>query len=130
MQSGPSGEKGETTVAPEPGRFAYVWRYRIDPTRRSEFLASYGPAGTWAQLFSRDPAYLGTRLLRDTQDENRYVTIDYWTSRADRDSFRARFRKEFDDLDSFCEAFTHEEEFLGDFVEPEAAAGPILPATT
>jgi quinol monooxygenase YgiN len=97
--------------------FAYIWRYTIEPTRRSDFLAAYEPNGAWAELFSRDPSYIGTVLLQDVDNENRFVTIDYWKSKADRDSFRQRYAAEFETLDSRCEAFTINEEFLGDFME-------------
>ena len=98
-------------------RFAYVWRYSIDPDHRSGFLAAYSPTGEWAQLFSRDPSYLRTLLLQDAEDENRYMTVDYWKSRADRDSFRERHSAEFNKLDARCEEFTTEEQFLGDYLE-------------
>ena len=98
-------------------RFAYIWRYTIEPTCRSAFLAAYEPSGEWAQLFSRDPSYIQTVLLQDDGNENRYVTIDYWNSKAARDSFRERCSVEFDSLDSRCEAFTREEKFLGDHLE-------------
>lgn len=105
-------------------RFAYVWRYTIEPGRRSEFLAAYNPGGEWTRLFARDPAYIETLLLHDVEDQNRYVTVDFWKSRADRDSFRQRYVLEFDDLDRKCEAFTREEHFLGDYVEVgDASAG-------
>ena len=101
------------------GRFAYIWQYEIHPARREEFLAAYNPNGEWANLFSSDPSYLGTRLLQDAEDENRYATIDYWTSRADRDDFRVRFAEEFDQLDRRCENFTRGEKFIGDYTEVE-----------
>lgn len=99
-----------------PNRFAYIWQYAIEPTHRAAYLEAYKPDGEWAELFSRDPAYIGTVLLQDDEDEDRYVTIDYWNSKADRDAFRRRFSNEFESLDSRCEAFTKEEQFLGDFV--------------
>jgi len=98
-------------------RFAYIWRYTIEPSRRSEFLAAYNPRGEWAQLFSRDPSYIETVLFHDVEDENRYVTVDFWKSKADRDSFWKRYSVEFDGLDCRCEAFTTEEQFLGDYLE-------------
>lgn len=97
--------------------FAYVWSYLIEPSRRHAFLEAYKPGGKWSQLFSRDPSYIRTALFHDVEDENRYVTIDYWTSKADRDYFRERYSVEFDDLDKKCEAFTREEQFLGDFTD-------------
>jgi hypothetical protein len=98
-------------------RFAYIWRYTIEPTCRQAFLAAYKPNGEWAQLFSVDPSYIETVLLQDDEDGNRYVTIDYWKSKADRDSFRERYSIEFESLDNRCEAFTTEEQFWGDFLE-------------
>ena len=98
-------------------RFGYIWQYTIKPSRRSAFLAAYEPGGEWTRLFSRDPSYLETLLLQDDEYENRYVTIDFWTSRAARDAFRARYPVEFDRLDEKCEAFTKDECFLGDYVE-------------
>ena len=98
-------------------RFAYIWRFTIEPGRRSDFLAAYDPRGEWVQLFSRDPSYIETVLLHDVEDENRYVTIDFWKSKADRDSFRERYSVEFDSLDRRCEAFTKAEQFLGDYVD-------------
>jgi heme-degrading monooxygenase HmoA len=103
-------------------RFAYIWRYTIEPTRRPAFLAAYNPKGEWAQLFSRDPSYIETVLLQDDEDKERYVTIDYWKSKADRDFFRERNSVEFDSLDSRCEAFTKEEQFFGDFLEVRKAS--------
>ena len=98
-------------------RFAYIWQYIIEPNRRDEFLAAYGPGGEWVRIFSRDPSYIGTVLHSDVDDVNRYVTIDYWKSKADRDSFRQKYSIEFAELDERCEAFTRKEEFLGDFSE-------------
>jgi len=98
-------------------RFAYCWRYTINPSRRPEFLAAYGPGGEWTRLFSHDSSYLRTVLLQDVADENQYMTVDFWESRAARDSFRDRYRDAFEQLDSKCEAFTVEEHFLGDYLE-------------
>jgi len=98
-------------------RFAYIWAYAIDPRHRADFLAAYHPGGEWARLFRSDPAYLGTRLVQDAADPDRYLTIDYWSSQDARDAFRMRHRADFDALDQRCEAFTLDETFVGDFVE-------------
>lgn len=96
--------------------FAYIWSYEIEPTCRQAFLEAYKPGGEWTRLFSRDPSYVRTALFHDVEDENRFVTIDYWKSKADRDSFQERYSAEFDSLDKRCEALTRDEQFLGDFV--------------
>ena len=98
-------------------RFVYVWQYTIEPALRREFLAAYDAQGAWVRLFSSDPSYIKTLLLQDAADENRYMTIDFWKSKADRDDFRERNWAEFNELDKNCEAFTVEETFLGDYVE-------------
>ena len=95
-------------------KFAYIWRYVVDSHKR-EFLDAYGAGGEWVKLFSRDPNYIETILLRDADDENRYITIDYWTSRSARDAFQDKYRDEFLELDKRCEVFTSNEEFRGDF---------------
>ena len=96
-------------------RFAYVWQYTVKPERLAEYLAAYRPDGAWAELFARDAGYLRTELFRDVDGADRYVTVDYWTSRAARDAFRERFAEEFSALDSACEDYTLEETFVGDY---------------
>ncbi len=95
-------------------KFAYIWQYVVASHRR-EFLDAYGAGGEWVKLFSRDPNYIATVLLRDANDENRYITIDYWTSRRARDAFQEKYKDEFLGLDKRCAEFTSKEEFLGDF---------------
>lgn len=102
-------------------RFVYIWQYQVNPDRRAEFLAAYRSDGEWAQLFSEDSSYLGTDLLEDARNQNRFATIDFWKSRSDRDSFRQRHAAEFEALDRRCEAFTHREHFVGDFIEVNEA---------
>lgn len=95
--------------------FKYIWRYTINPAHKKAFLAAYNAEGEWVQLFRRDPTYVKTLLLQDAEDENRYMTIDTWKSRADRDAFRIRYSADFESLDRKCEAFTEEEHFIGDY---------------
>jgi 2-hydroxychromene-2-carboxylate isomerase/heme-degrading monooxygenase HmoA len=95
--------------------FTYIWEYTVDPARRAEFVSAYRPGGDWAQLMSRHAGYRGTKLLHDVETENRFVTIDYWVSRSDRDAFREEFASEFNRLDQECEQFTISESFIGDF---------------
>lgn len=97
--------------------FSYIWQYEIDPARRQEFLDAYKPGGDWTRLFARHPGWLGTRLLQDVNDPGRFVTVDVWQSKQDRDAFREQNASDFDALDDACEAFTVKETFLGDFAE-------------
>jgi hypothetical protein len=99
----------------ESNKFAYIWQYTVDDMHKGAFLAAYDSTGLWTQLFLRDESYLETILLVDDTNPNRYVTIDYWTSKAARNDFRSKYRSEFEELDRQCEEFTSTEDFIGDF---------------
>ena len=94
-----------------------VWEFVVAEGSRNAFEDSYGPGGRWARLFSKGAGYLGTELLRDHTDPNRYLTIDRWRSERDYLAFRNRFKAEYEDLDRQCEAMTIRELKIGDFVE-------------
>ena len=59
--------------------------------------------------------YIKTELHRDISNPDRFITVDYWHTKADRDKFRIEFAEDFKTLDDFCEGFTDKENFLGDF---------------
>lgn len=100
--------------------FCYVWEYRVRPENVSTFEAGYGPSGEWVDLFSRDPRYLRTELLRDREDPSRFITIDYWTSREACLAFREQWREQFTTIDQKYDEITESEMHLGDFdVDPE-----------
>ncbi len=99
----------------ETERFAYIWQYTIDPRYRAEFLAAYRPDGDWSKLFQRDPEYFETKLFQDYDRSDRYITVDYWTSKNARDSFREKFAVEFKEIDERCENYTLNEVLIGDY---------------
>ena len=85
-------------------------------TRTSrDFESSYGANGEWVNLFNRHPAFIRTELLKDQKDPMRFLTIDTWKSREQYMSFRKEFQKEYDAIDNKCEAFTLNEQSLGEF---------------
>ena len=67
------------------------------------------------QLFRRASGYQRSVLYRDLLDPRRFVSVDYWESRAAWEEFRARFAAEFEALDARCEALTLRETELGRF---------------
>jgi heme-degrading monooxygenase HmoA len=97
-------------------RYSYIWEFHVDPARREAFEQCYGPAGPWATLFRRADGYVDTVLLRDMADASRYLTIDTWQSEAAYRAFRARFSREYDELDRSCERLTSRETSLGEFL--------------
>ena len=97
--------------------YTYLWDFRVDAGRREEFVRVYGPQGEWAALFGRAKGYLGTLLLHDAADPQRFVTVDRWQSEADFRNFKAAFAHEYAALDARCEPLTLAETELGSFEE-------------
>jgi heme-degrading monooxygenase HmoA len=95
--------------------YVVLWRFRPLVGRESEFEHAYGPSGEWAQLFRRDDGYLGTELLRRSDDPRDYLALDRWISRAAYEAFRVRWSDEYWRLDHRLEALTEEETPLGAF---------------
>jgi heme-degrading monooxygenase HmoA len=90
-----------------------LWSYRVLPGREAEFEALYRSDGDWAGLFRRDPAYLGTELLRDTADGSHYLTIDRWHSRAAYEAFLESAAAAYAALDRRGDGLTLEETPIG-----------------
>jgi heme-degrading monooxygenase HmoA len=95
--------------------YVVLWRFRPLAGRESEFVRVYGPSGEWATLFRRGDDYLGTELLRSSDNPGEYLTLDRWTSRDSYEAFRARFNSEYRRLDHRLEVLTEEEALLGTF---------------
>jgi heme-degrading monooxygenase HmoA len=72
---------------------ALVFRYEVrDP---EEFAGVYGPDGEWAQFFRRGVGYIGTELLHDVDEPERYLVIDRWESADAYNAFLAEFQDEY-----------------------------------
>lgn len=95
--------------------FAYVWAYIVKHEYQNAFEKAYGPDGDWVLLFKKSNNYIATELHRDIHTPNRFITIDYWTSKEAFDNFRKEFNKEFNSLDNRFEALTLTENHIGDF---------------
>ena len=98
--------------------FVYLWEYVVPREYRAGFEREYGPDGAWVGLFSRSPLYLGTTLLHDESDGERFVTIDRWESERAHAEFVESVRPEFDALDARCERLTRSETLIGRFHSP------------
>lgn len=87
-----------------------LWRFTArDP---EAFERHYGPNGTWAQLFRRDPHYVRTDLLKSA---DAYITLDWWTSPDAYASFHREHADAYAELDRTCEQLTASEEKIGEF---------------
>lgn len=95
--------------------FAYSWEYKVKEAHLDAFEHQYGPNGEWVKFFKKSDDYISTELLRDVNDTQRFVTIDYWTSKEARDRFRKQFKESYERIDKMCDAFTEAEKPIGDF---------------
>ena len=70
-----------------------MFRYEVrDP---EEFARVYGPEGEWAQFFRRGDGFIGTELLRDLEEAERYLVIDRWESVDAYNAFLSEFQDEY-----------------------------------
>lgn len=92
-----------------------VWEFVAREDKIAEFEHHYSTGGTWERLFRRSAGFLGTALLRDTKERNRYLTVDSWDSLDAHRAMRERFASEHEELDRLCEEFTERDTNLGAF---------------
>jgi heme-degrading monooxygenase HmoA len=72
---------------------AHAFRYE---TRDAEaFERAYGPEGDWAVFFRGAPGYIGTELLRDLEEDGRYLVIDRWESAEAYNAFLDEHRAQY-----------------------------------
>jgi heme-degrading monooxygenase HmoA len=96
-------------------KLVVVWEFRIRATKRRAFERAYGPGGDWATFFRKGKGYLGTELVRDSQHQDRYLTLDFWKSRKHYESFKDQNRKMYQSIDECCESLTTTESEIGQF---------------
>ena len=95
-------------------QYAYMWEFTVEPASIDRFIAFYGPGGDWVRLFSQAEGYIRTALHRDLNQPERFLTVDYWVSKADSTRFREKSAAQFEELDRMGEGLTVSERFLGD----------------
>jgi heme-degrading monooxygenase HmoA len=72
---------------------ALVFRYEVrDP---GAFEGVYGPEGEWAHFFRSGEGYIGTELLRDVDEPDRYLVVDRWESVDDYNAFLSMHQAEY-----------------------------------
>lgn len=96
--------------------YVIVWEFQAKPDAEEEFEQVYGPAGEWAQLFTRGEGYLGTELHREANGKARYLVIDRWGSETAFQAFRERWASAYEALDRRCELLTDRETPIGSFL--------------
>lgn len=95
--------------------YVVLWRFRPIMGREREFERAYGPSGEWTRLFQQGEGYLGTELLKRSDDPREYLAVDRWASGAAYEAFLSRFGSEYRSLDQRMEDLTEEEASVGAF---------------
>jgi heme-degrading monooxygenase HmoA len=72
---------------------AIVFRY--DVREPAAFEEAYGPNGDWARFFRQGAGYIGTELLRDVEESDRYMVIDRWESADTYNAFLTEHQTEY-----------------------------------
>jgi len=72
---------------------ALVFRY--EARDREAFERVYGPEGEWAAFFRRGRGYIGSELLRDLEEPERYLVIDRWETAELYNAFLAEHEDEY-----------------------------------
>ena len=60
-----------------------------------EFALVFGPDGEWARFFRQGTGFIGTELLRDVDEPDRFLVIDRWESADAYNDFVAAFQDEY-----------------------------------
>ena len=100
--------------------YVVIWEFVVHERYASEFVATYGSDGAWAELFRLDAGYVSTELLVDRGRPRRFLTIDRWASAEAYARFRNEHASAYAELDRRCESWTESEVFLGEFAEGRA----------
>ena len=105
--------------------FEYVWEFVVKEEARGQFELVYGPGGAWSKLFARCPGYRGTTVLRNTENTQRYLTIDLWKTEDQREQALGELKAEYSDLEAAFDKWTESKTEVGTFsVLAEATVRP------
>ena len=97
--------------------YSVIWEYFVPEDRRADFEAAYGGTGPWVDLFEEAEGFLGTWLLRDKEQQGRYLSHDRWASRAAYDSFKRAFAERYEELDRQLDGLSTRENYIGAYDE-------------
>jgi [ribosomal protein S18]-alanine N-acetyltransferase len=114
------------------GLFIVAWAFEVKPEHQRAFEQAYGQHGDWVRLFRTGDGYIKTELHRDPKNTSRYITLDFWRSGEQYESFRGRAASSYREIDAKCEQLTEKEQLLGDFADLASlyAAFPQLGSET
>ena len=111
-----------------------IWEFAVREEHLEDFIRAYDANGDWAKLFRLAEGYLGTQLLRSSQNPNVFPTVDFltidfltidrWESAACFEKFQQRFATEYKKLDARFEGYTLSERKVGVFQDEPGILSP------
>ena len=69
--------------------------FRYEARDAAAFERVYGPDGDWARFFRQGRGFIGSELLRDLEEPERYLVIDRWESAEEYNAFLAEHESEY-----------------------------------
>ncbi len=69
--------------------------FRYEVREPDEFVRVYGPEGDWAQFFRQGRGYMGSELLHDLEEPERFLVVDRWESAEAYNAFLAEHEAEY-----------------------------------
>ncbi|WP_420606847.1 antibiotic biosynthesis monooxygenase family protein [Novosphingopyxis sp.] len=97
--------------------YSVIWEYFVPEDKRTAFEQAYGGEGPWVDLFDEAEGFLGTWLLRDKEQQGRYLSHDRWTNRAAYDAFKRGFAERYEALDRELDGLSTRENYIGAYDE-------------
>jgi len=98
--------------------FLALWEFEVKSGCEERFRSAYGPQGPWVRLFRTDSNFVETRLLQDVAQPGKFITLDFWHTRAAYESFKGLNHQAYAAIDKTCEELTTRESPLGEFETP------------
>jgi quinol monooxygenase YgiN len=94
---------------------AIVWQFDVRPGSESEFEDFCGADGEWNAVNRHNRSYLGSSFLRDQNNAERYLLIEYWSEMLVYEQHRSYRSDEIARLDARRQALVSSVTPLGIF---------------
>lgn len=101
--------------------YLLIWEFHTKPGLDRSFEEAYGQNGIYDRLYKMDREYLGTELLKCSEMNGNYITIDRWTSEQAYKNFKERMKSEIKAADERCSELTDHEAPLGGYFNSEGS---------
>jgi quinol monooxygenase YgiN len=105
---------------------AIVWQFEVKAGKEAEFERLFGAEGDWTGASRHSRSYLGSSFLRDQNNDQRYLLVEYWSEMLVYEQHKAYRRDAMADLEARRDELVASVEPLGVFsaLDVPDRAGP------